>query len=259
MVTRREIEHIGSTGVANIGNVAYALGDFYLYLDPDDKSLTPCIRRDGYWEAWVTAWIYNNIVPGGTFFDVGANCGYYTMLASRRIGDDGIVMAFEPNVRYVQLLGRTLDINKADNALIIPVALGKERDEVDLKIPGDYHGSASTKFDFTGQYEQEIMRVPQHTLAEYMTSYHNPVMIKLDVEGAEEDVLDGAWDCLYNNGQVTIVMEYTPGAYSDDFLGKLRAFGSVHLLTTDGGDRPVSDEEIRSSEDWMTLIIRNEK
>lgn len=79
---------------------------FDLVVLNDDQSLTPCLVNDGFWEAWISSWLTRWIRPGMTFIDVGANCGYYTMLAEKLVGQHGHVVAYEPNPVYVETLRR---------------------------------------------------------------------------------------------------------------------------------------------------------
>src|SRR5687767_4014640 len=58
-------------------------------LDPDDQAMTYVILRDGLWEPAETALIRSQLKPGDTFIDVGANFGYYTVLASKLVGPTG--------------------------------------------------------------------------------------------------------------------------------------------------------------------------
>ena len=59
---------------------------------------------------------------GNTVFDIGANVGYYTLLASRLVGDKGLVVAFEPAVRNLSYLYRHVSLNCATNVMIVPAA-----------------------------------------------------------------------------------------------------------------------------------------
>ncbi|MEX1027483.1 MAG: FkbM family methyltransferase, partial [Candidatus Paceibacterota bacterium] len=55
-------------------------------------------------------------------FDIGANVGYYTLLASKLVGRAGTVVALEPAVRNLTFLYRHVALNKADNVRVLPLA-----------------------------------------------------------------------------------------------------------------------------------------
>lgn len=62
--------------------------------------------------------------PGSTFWDIGANIGFYTLLASRRVGAQGRVVAFEPTPATVARLRQHVTQNDCANVTVLPCALG---------------------------------------------------------------------------------------------------------------------------------------
>ncbi len=127
----------------------------------------------------------NLIVPGFCVFDIGANTGYYTLLASRFVGPTGTVFAFEPLPRNIQLLKAHIALNGLENVTVIPKAASN----------GDGFASFSAgnsplmgKLSAGGEFEVEtvtIDRMIEQNLAPL------PQVIKIDVEGAECDVILG--------------------------------------------------------------------
>jgi FkbM family methyltransferase len=222
---------------------------FNLHMDPKDKSLTPSISTHGYWESWITAYIMNN-VQGKHFLDLGANSGYYSLLAAK-LGAESVT-AFEPNPKYVRLLHKNRWENRV-NINVVDKAVGDKIGPVALNFYGDLDGSAT----IVSPTESHI-RALSTTLDRYMfmEPMDAPVLMKVDVEGAEEKVFDGAQRFL-NDNQVTMVMEYTPGAYSDEFWDKLSHWGSVNVLDHNGRPQAITERMANSNKDWITLVIRN--
>src|SRR5690606_21751529 len=66
--------------------------------------------------------IADSLRPGPVFFDVGANVGYYSLLASRKVGREGRVIAFEPLLDNVSHLYRHVRLNRLQNVEVLPVA-----------------------------------------------------------------------------------------------------------------------------------------
>ncbi|MFC7542969.1 FkbM family methyltransferase [Siccirubricoccus deserti] len=87
------------------------LGRYKFFVDCRDQGLAPHLMLDGYWEYWVSDFIWRNVKPGETVADIGANLGYYTVLLADLVGPGGRVMAFEPNPRLFDLLQRNVAIN----------------------------------------------------------------------------------------------------------------------------------------------------
>jgi FkbM family methyltransferase len=140
-------------------------------------------------EAEQTAAMAQEVRAGMTVFDVGANVGYYTILASRLVGPTGRVAAFEPLIRNLSYLHRHTELNRADNVQILPFAVSN-RSGVAKFSAGNV--SAMGKIDEAG----EIL-VPTISLDEAVKLLGiTPQIIKIDVEGAEFDVLKGSKDVL---------------------------------------------------------------
>ena len=80
----------------------------------------------GVWEPEMTAYVEATLRPGGVFIDVGANIGYYSMLASRLVGPSGSVVAIEPSPTNFSELKRNIALNHALNIRAIDMAVGDE-------------------------------------------------------------------------------------------------------------------------------------
>lgn len=133
--------------------------------------------------------------PGDVFVDVGANVGYYVALAARRVGPVGRVVAFEPSPHAY---GRLCDLIR-DNALhwvrAIDAAVGAAPGQADLPVP--LPGNHTPSLLETAE-DRARVRVPVVRLDDMATAWgERPIdLLKLDVEGYEPFVLDGARDLL---------------------------------------------------------------
>lgn len=133
--------------------------------------------------------------PGGSFADIGANYGLHTLLASHLIGKDGRVVAVEPVPENLRLLRRNLRLNGFESRCkVVPKALTADGvGEVEMTIEPGLSCAASLAENFTGAK----IRVPSGTLDECLAAGgFRPDLIKIDVEGAEHEVLKGATESL---------------------------------------------------------------
>jgi FkbM family methyltransferase len=125
---------------------------------------------------------------GETVCDIGANAGFYTLALSRLVGSDGHVIAFEPFPANLDKIRRHLDLNKIENVTVTGCALCDRIGSVPF---------AAGDSDFTGRISSasfNTIEVPAITLDEFISQNRivDPSFLKIDVEGAEANVLAGA-------------------------------------------------------------------
>jgi FkbM family methyltransferase len=133
------------------------------------------------------------VQPGMTVLDVGAHAGLYSLIASKRVGPLGRVIAFEPSPRERERLAAHVRLNKAANVVVEPVALGEEDGEADLfVVDAEETGCNSLLPGEVGP--GHAVRVPLRSLDGYAirAGLERVDVIKMDVEGAELSVLRGA-------------------------------------------------------------------
>jgi FkbM family methyltransferase len=126
---------------------------------------------------------------------VGANVGVFSMFFSRQVGPQGRVVAFEPNPRNFITLERNLALNHIHNVLALRLALGAARSQ---RAAYALAGRAGTTTFAAGAPGDDARYVPVGTLAiapldEVVAERALPLpqWVKIDVEGAELEVLDG--------------------------------------------------------------------
>ena len=123
---------------------------------------------------------------GSVVLDVGANVGFFTLLAATRTGPTGFVYSFEPLPRNLAYLRRHLDLNAVTNVEVLPVALSSSAGAARF-------GSAANPA-MGGLAAEGELEVQTETLDELVASgrVRPPHFLKIDVEGAEYEVLRGA-------------------------------------------------------------------
>ncbi len=127
--------------------------------------------------------------PGMKIVDVGANCGFYTLLCARQIGNDGHVWAFEPGAVSARLLKESLRINALGNVTLYEAAAGSERGSIWLS-----QGDSSELNTVSTAKADGALEVRQESLDALYSQgeLKGADFLKLDAEGFEEQVLIGA-------------------------------------------------------------------
>ena len=160
----------------------------------NDNSL--CLYVCGSFEPNEFAFLDQVLKAGMVFVDVGANDGYYTLFAARRVGLTGRVVAVEPSTRERVNLQRNLDCNRLDNVSIVPAALGAAPGLADLRLAHGAHAGHNTLGNFAhdGVVAESLERVKVETLDGVVTQLGltRVDFVKIDVEGAEASVIAGA-------------------------------------------------------------------
>jgi FkbM family methyltransferase len=162
------------------------------------------------------------IRPGNVFWDVGAHHGYVSLMAAAAVGSGGRVHAFEPGARNLRMLERHLRWNRVDNVAIEPLALGAFDGEA------RFGGGDTSKMHALGGGDE---RVRVRTARSLVTagSHAAPDVLKIDVEGAEADVLEGALEVL--PGDVRMMVAIHSAAADRACLSLLEAHGFAFVAT----------------------------
>jgi FkbM family methyltransferase len=169
------------------------------------------------YDAQQLAWMLNNLADGDLAIDVGANYGQYTIVMAERCGGRGSVIAFEPNPHARNVLKRNFDLNPSvKRATIVPFACSDVAGgEVELYHNGNACNSALVPFAAIQANDdgRESFRVPVTTLDSYLVQrgLPEPRCIKIDTEGAEIRVLQGARNLL--SSRSAILCELHPYAW----------------------------------------------
>lgn len=156
---------------------------------------TDYVARDIFyrqqWEPEETALLRSITPSGGTFLDVGANIGYFTLLASRWVGPSGTVVAFEPVSTTHERLRRNLALNPTANVLAVRAGASSAPGTAAIALEDDA-GHSHLLAGETSVGRQETITLT--TVDAFVTSMglKRVDVIKIDTEGADFEVLRGA-------------------------------------------------------------------
>jgi FkbM family methyltransferase len=177
-------------------------------------------------EQWVQTALCELLSPGDVFYDVGANVGFFSLLAARLVGHAGRVVAFEPAFDNVAVLGDNVRRNRAGNILISTQAASRTTG-VELLWLADFAGGHSLVRSGDAN-ERWASLVETSSLDDFAARGGTapPDVVKIDVEGAEIAVLEGMSSMLARGGP-TLIIE-VDGPTSADHDARLAEI--AHLL-----------------------------
>jgi FkbM family methyltransferase len=149
----------------------------------------------GVWEPNLTHWIRGRLKPGDTFIDVGANIGYFTLLAAKLVGASGKVVAVEAHPAIFAALENNLEINGFRNVRAVNCAAWDVEEIVTIYTqPEDLPGQTTVMPGWAEKYAlQSQLRVPAAPLSAILKleEFEAARLIKIDVEGAEWHAIRG--------------------------------------------------------------------
>jgi FkbM family methyltransferase len=143
----------------------------------------------GSYESYVQNLIAREVKPGAVFYDLGANVGFYSLLASVLVGN-GKVFAFEPLPANVRYLRKHLDLNRIKNVEVFEMAMSDQAGQASFQ---EEETRAMGRLDAGGTI-QVVTATLDSLLQEQVID--PPGFIKMDIEGAEFQALLGARACL---------------------------------------------------------------
>ena len=155
-----------------------------------------------------------------TVLDIGAHHGMYTLLASKRVGREGRVIAFEPSPRERRRLLRHLRINGCSNVFVEPLALGDHAGEADLFLVEGRQDWCNSLRPPEVDERSCIVRVEVRPLDDVLGALGiaRVDFIKLDVEGAGLSFLHGASRVLRSASRPAILAEVQDSRGPGDIL-----------------------------------------
>lgn len=166
--------------------------------------------KPGSYEPQTERFIRQNVKPGMTVLDIGANTGYMTILLADMVGTRGQVHAFEPMRALYELLRRNVRSNALNQVHLHDFALSDRRGEATLHIdPGNDGGNTIGNVTGEGWNGHFAMNVATETLDDFLeqAGIGKVDFIKIDVEGAESLVFAGARKLLSRPDAPLIVCE----------------------------------------------------
>lgn len=222
----------------------------FLYVDPQDEQIAPHIICRGYWEAWIDIAIGRILRPGDRVVEVGANFGYYSAKMARAVGPRGWVDAFEASPYLAALVERSLQLNDfGSRSAVHAVAASDRSGEVAFSVSRRFGGSGFVADpDWPERPGRETITAPAVRLDDVI---EGPIdLLRMDAEGSEPLVLEGARDLVRRSPNIRICMEWSTNMMArrcsvPDLVGQFRAQGfRFWLIATDGTFPELSDADL---------------
>lgn len=197
--------------------------------DERDRHVSERLRREGIWEPYETDLLRRILKPSAIMIDVGANIGYYTVLAASLVGVDGHVYAFEPEPDNFNLLEKNCAHNSLSNVSLARAALSDRQGKGQIYLNDSNLGDHQVYDDGAGRLSREIELLSGSA---YLKPFVQRVdVIKVDTQGAEYQVLKGLQALIADSlPALHMIVEFWPaglrraGSSGDQLLDLLLSF-----------------------------------
>jgi FkbM family methyltransferase len=208
------------------GTVLFNIDGLKIYAK-SKSSIAKFIEIKGSYEEETTKLFGEILQEGMIVLDLGANIGYFSLVAGRQVGEKGKVFAFEPWHESFSLLQKNIEANGFKNITPVAKAVSNRGGRQKLFLaddPGEHSlGEENSK---------KSVEVSVTTVDEFVRGQNISVdLVKMDVEGAEMSVLEGMAETISSNPHMKIITEFVAeliernNCSSSVFLDKLMGFG----------------------------------
>lgn len=246
---------LGGKGLAKLPGVGWLYRFFYgklkpqgtvevfseghkIFINSKDTGIAPYLLMNKTFAADEVLLLNKILKPNMVFVDIGANVGYFSLIAAKLVGDQGQVYAFEPDPENFKLLEKNIKVNNYKNIIAINKAISNKSGKARLYLEPDNLCGHS----LVAKNGNKFVEVETIILDEFLKNKKIDV-IKIDVEGFEPAAFEGMKNTIKNNDKISMITEfypeaikkagYSPEKYKNDLIGmgfKLNEFGEGKKL-----------------------------
>lgn len=206
----------------------------------------------------------NNIKKGDIVIDIGANIGYDTLILAELVGKNGKVIAFEPYLNNFKLLQENIKINGYNNVILVNKAVSNKNGKIKLYLDND-KDTGHKIYDndmFGNKLNRNFVYVDTIRLDDYLmqNKIYKIDFVKIDVEGAECEVIKGMKRVLSSKNSLKMILEFIPSAFINhletpiDTLLDLKSKGFKIYDIPEKKHFNRNDTKIENNNDMIELI-----
>lgn len=184
------------------------------------------IVNRGYYEFSVSHYLINSLNNFDVFIDVGANSGYYSLMAASILGTDKSVISLEPNKKAFTRLARNVELNSFENRIrALNVGASDETKQGTLYLSAEEDGLSSLV-----KITPKTSKIDLIRLDSIFVDIPERFVCKIDVEGYELNVLKGMTKLLKNGNVFNLIVEWNSNYAGDELWLELVKIGEIFRI-----------------------------
>jgi FkbM family methyltransferase len=233
-----------------------------IYVDPRDRGCGMNLLTEGRYEENEIGVFRKFLRPGAVVLDIGANYGYYSLVAAPYVRPGGQVLAFEPNPHIFKLMASSVYLNGYTH-IVKPHRCGVFDKNATLHFALDASGPGGARIvepEYHCSNDEVVLNVPVVKLDDFLPPDLIVDVVKIDVEGREKHVLNGMRDIISRSPSIVILMElfasfFRTDALFEEFLSFIRSeLGLLLYKVMDGSQlSEVSNADLLGKESYVVL------
>lgn len=215
-----------------------------MILDKSDLDLSRQVEMLGTYstESFEKTVLEKYLKKGHTILDIGANIGFYSILASSIVGPKGKVYSFDASKDNTDLIEKSILENSFENITVVNAAVSNTVG-IGLLYMSQYYNSEHSLFDYhysSGRNNNEKIPVRLETVDNFLKNNAHDLnvdLIKMDIEGSENNAIDGMSQTINSNDNLVLITEFWPQGLKNskrepkEFLEKLDSLGfEIHHI-----------------------------
>jgi FkbM family methyltransferase len=204
---------------------------FSIILNPKDQTISPWIGVMGRYDLLETALMQKILKEGDVVIDIGANIGWFTLLAARTVARTGKVFSFEPESLNFSLLKASINSNDYINVLPVKKVVSDQNGSQYLYLSKELNPGAHSISENFGGGKELVDSIRLDTFMQ-LNNLEDVQLLKIDVQGAEPNVLSAAKKPMQEMKIETMLIEWNPTAWGNfqDLLDKILEQYDVYLI-----------------------------
>ena len=180
-------------------------------------------------EYYITETMKNELKKGDIVVDIGANVGYYALLESKIVGNEGKIYAIEPVPDTIGLLKDNIRLNNYRNIEIYQLAIGDKIGTASMYVSKWRNRSQMKEVGIKSEIISHEIKTPVLTLDDFLKDKPFPTAVRMDVEGYEYNIIRGMKNILENDLPLKLFIEF-----HFRWLGKEKCFELLSILKSAG-------------------------